>query len=91
MKRQKPQCKYGDKCYRQNPQHFREYSHGSQSESEVRKVSIVTAGLPIFRQCQVGENRANLGPCRGVRRNTAPTAPAEKLLQEKHKLTTATL
>ena len=27
----------------------------------------------------------------GVRRNTAPTAPAEKLLQEKHKLTTATL
>ena len=35
MKKQKPQCKYGDKCYRQNPQHFAEYSHGSQSESEV--------------------------------------------------------
>ena len=26
-----------------------------------------------------------------VRRNTAPTAPEEKLLQEKHKLTAATL
>ena len=36
MKKQKPQCKYGDKCYRQNPQHFAEYSHGSQSESEVK-------------------------------------------------------
>jgi len=35
MKKQKPLCKYGDKCYRKNPQHFREYSHATQSESEV--------------------------------------------------------
>ena len=36
MKKQKPQCKYGDQCYRQNPQHLREYSHAAQSESEVK-------------------------------------------------------
>jgi len=32
-----------------------------------------------------------LMPICTVWRNTAPTAPEEKLLQEKHKLTTATL
>ena len=35
MQKQNPQCKYGDKCYRQNPQHFREYSHASHGEFEV--------------------------------------------------------
>jgi len=41
MKSQKPRCKYGDKCYRQNPQHLREYSHDLQSESEVKNTKKI--------------------------------------------------
>lgn len=26
---EKPPCKYGEKCYRRNPDHFQEYSHPS--------------------------------------------------------------
>ena len=47
MKKQKPPCKYGDKCYRQNPQHFRDYSHGSQSESEVKVATAIFANWPL--------------------------------------------
>jgi len=46
MQKQKPQCKYGDKCYRKNPQHFIEYSHGSQNESEV-KIAIVGSMISV--------------------------------------------
>lgn len=28
----KPKCKYGMKCYRQNPSHFAEYSHGDNDD-----------------------------------------------------------
>ena len=26
-KKESPVCKYGEKCYRKNPQHFKEFSH----------------------------------------------------------------
>ena len=35
----RPVCKYGAKCYQKSPDHLREYSHHSHSDSSPRKAS----------------------------------------------------
>lgn len=50
MNTQKPLCKYGNKCYRKNPQHLEQYSHGSSdddSESQVRRNPAKTLGADV--------------------------------------------
>lgn len=46
-----PPCPYGSRCYRKNPQHFKEYSHGDRSHdntpgSSKSTVQIDTSKLP---------------------------------------------
>ena len=34
-KNTKPRCKFGEKCYRKNPQHLQQYSHPNKNDDEV--------------------------------------------------------
>eukprot|EP00794_Sanderia_malayensis_P003741 gene3741-4263_t len=55
----KPLCKYGQKCYRKNPQHFREFSHPSciENEDSISQPSKKRQRLEI-----TSSNRKNLIP-----------------------------
>lgn len=50
---EKPQCPHGRTCYRTNPQHFRDYSHGEQSTAGMDEIagSSTPVRMPVIKKC----------------------------------------
>ncbi|XP_064613659.1 uncharacterized protein LOC135477473 [Liolophura sinensis] len=55
-----PECPYGERCYRKNPQHFKEFSHPAKHAKDGTTTTTGAAVLPS----KINSTADNLPPCK---------------------------